>query len=40
MDITPSGLQLMFQNVRKDYQAGYDLAPTFYEKYSMTVPST
>ncbi len=40
MDITPSSLQLFFQNIRKDYQAAYDVAPTFYEQYSMTVPST
>ena len=40
MEITPSSLQLLFQNVRKDYQSGYVVAPTFYQQYSMTVPST
>lgn len=40
MDITPSSLAAFFQNLRKDYQAGYGAAPTFYQQYSMTVPST
>lgn len=40
MDITPSVLAVFFQNLRKDYQAGLAAAPTFYQQFSMTVPST
>lgn len=40
MDITPGSLAAFFQNLRKDYQGGYTTAPTFYQQYSMTVPST
>lgn len=40
MDITPSSLAAFFYNLRKDYQAGLTAAPTFYQQYSMTVPST
>jgi len=39
MDLTPSNLALLFQNVRKDFQGGLMAAPTFYEKFSMTVAS-
>lgn len=39
MDITPSSLAAFFYNLRKDYQSGYGAAPTFYQQYSMTVPS-
>lgn len=40
MDITPSTLNAFFQNLRKDYQAGYQGAPSFYEQVATTIPSS
>jgi phage major head subunit gpT-like protein len=40
MDITPSSLAAFFQNLRRDYQAGYTSAPTFYSQVSTTIPSS
>lgn len=40
MNITPAGLQLLFQGLKLDFQAGYTSAQTTYEKFTTRVPSS
>jgi phage major head subunit gpT-like protein len=39
MNITPAGLQLLFQEVQLQYQQAYDAAPTVYQQICTEVPS-